>query len=61
MFYGLQLRCFRDPEMRSELHNFLMAVPGYGKGKSERIEKILREQWVDIEKYVFGTQGNANS
>jgi hypothetical protein len=60
MFYGLQLRCFRDPEMRSELHNFLMAVPGYGKGKSKRIEKILQEQWVDIEKYVFGTQGNAN-
>lgn len=56
IFYGLQLRCFRDPEMRSELHNFLMTVPGYGKGKSERIEKILEEQWVEIDKYVFGTE-----
>ena len=42
LLHGLQLRCFRDPDMRrSELHNFLMTVPGYGEGKSERVEKIL--------------------
>jgi hypothetical protein len=53
ILHGLQLRCFKDPEMRSDLHNFLMAIPEYGTGKSERIEKILAEQWVAIEEYLF--------
>ena len=59
--HGLQLRAFRDPEMRSELHNFLMTLTGYGEGKSRRIEEVLEDQWVDIEKYVFGTPDEAKS
>jgi hypothetical protein len=54
ILHGLQLRCFKDPEMRSELHNFLMTIPGYGTGKSERIETILAQQWKAIEEYLFG-------
>jgi len=54
ILHGLQLRCFKDPEMRSDLHNFLMAIPEYGTGKSARIEKILAQQWVAIEEYLFG-------
>lgn len=60
-FHGLQLRCFRDPLMSSDLHNFLMGVPGYGNGKSERIQKILEEQWGDIVTHLFGTQDKAES
>jgi hypothetical protein len=54
IFHGLQLRCFRDPEMRSEVHNFLMMIPGYGQGKSRRVERILEKQWEKIEQYMFG-------
>jgi hypothetical protein len=61
MLHGLQLRCFRDPEMRSELHNFLMMIPGYGEGKSDRVENIVEEQWEKIEEYVFGTHDKAVS
>jgi hypothetical protein len=53
---ALQLRCFADPEMRSELHNFLMAVPGYGEGKSEKIVKILNDQWAEMADYLFGKE-----
>jgi hypothetical protein len=55
LLHGLQLRCFQDPDMRSELHNFLMTVPGYGVGKSDRIEKILAEQWTEMNAHLFGT------
>ncbi len=55
MFEGLQLRCFSDPEMLSELHNFLIRLPGYG-GKTGRIEKILEEQWEEVNRYLFGEQ-----
>ncbi len=55
MFDGLQLRCFSDPHMLSELHNFLIGLPGYG-GKTGRIEKILEEQWEDVNRYLFGEQ-----
>jgi hypothetical protein len=62
LLHGLQLRCFRDPDMRrSELHNFLMTVPGYGEGKSERVEKILDEQWDEIEACFFGKQDTTQS
>jgi hypothetical protein len=54
ILHGFQLRCFKDPEMRSELQHFLMTIPGYGSGKSERIEKILAQQWEAIEEYLFG-------
>lgn len=55
LLYGLQLRCFQDPDMRLELHNFLMTVAGYGRGKSDRIEKILAEQWAEMNAHLFGT------
>jgi hypothetical protein len=54
--YGLQLRCHADPEMRSALHDFLLNVPGYGEGKSKRIDKILADQWKEMEEYVFGAE-----
>jgi hypothetical protein len=62
LFHGLQLRCFRDPEMFSDLQNFLLTVPGYGQGKSEKIEAILDEQWKEIQNYIFGAPaGNEGS
>lgn len=61
IFHGLQLRCFRDPEMRSELHNFLMMIPAYGEGKSARVESILEDQWQKMEQYMFGTSDEAVS
>lgn len=54
IFHGLQLRCFKDPQMTSDLHSFLMAATEYGQGKSERIEKILQEQWEELAEYSFG-------
>jgi hypothetical protein len=54
IFHGLQLRCFKDPEMKSELQEFLSAIPGYGSGKSERIETIMREQFEELTEYSFG-------
>ena len=56
IFHGLQLRCHADPGMRSALHDFLLNVPGYGEGKSNRIEKILADQWKEMEEYVFGRE-----
>lgn len=53
LFHGLQLRCFRDPAMTSELHNFLMALPGYGEGRSERIMSIVEQQFAEIENSLF--------
>ncbi len=59
LFHGLQLRCFNDPEMFSDLHNSLLAVPGYGQGKSERIQAILDEQWKEIQNYIFGSRAGS--
>jgi hypothetical protein len=56
ILYGLQLRCHNDPEMLSDLHNFLLKVPGYGQGKSTRVENLLAEQWAAIEQYLFGAE-----
>jgi hypothetical protein len=55
ILHGLQLRCLRDPEMQSDLHNFLLDIPGYEKGKSPKIEKILADQWTEIEQFIFGS------
>jgi hypothetical protein len=54
LFGGLQLRCYADPEMRSNLHNFLLDVPGYGEGKSVRIDSILESQFAEALTYLFG-------
>jgi len=59
--YGLQLRCHADPEMRSALHDFLLNIPGYGEGKSNRIERILADQWKEMEEYVFGPESKGQS
>jgi hypothetical protein len=61
LFHALQLRCFRDPEMVSDLQNFLLEVPGYGQGKSERIDAIVDEQWKEIENYVFGSRSEGGA
>lgn len=58
IFHGLQLRCFTDPEMRSDLHNFLLNVPGYGQGKSERFEQMFHEQFVELTRYLFGDESS---
>jgi hypothetical protein len=53
ILYGLQLRCHTDPDMSTDLHNFLLNVPGYGKGKSARVEAILEQQWNEIKRFIF--------
>jgi len=53
ILYGLQLRCHSDHEMFTDLHNFLLKVPGYGQGKSARVESILEQQWNEIKRYIF--------
>lgn len=55
IFYGLQLRCHSDPEMLTELHDFLMNLPGYGQGKPNRIEGIIEQRWTEMEQYIFGS------
>jgi hypothetical protein len=54
LLHGLQLRCFRDPEMLVDLHSFLMTIPSYGIGKSDRIEKILDQQSTEMNAQLFG-------
>jgi hypothetical protein len=56
ILYGLQLKCHNDPEMLTDLHNFLLSVPGYGTGKSARVGKIVEEQWKQISEYTFGSE-----
>jgi hypothetical protein len=51
---GLQQRCYADPEMRSNLHNFLLDLPGYGEGKSPRIQSLLEEMFSEVTEYLFG-------
>jgi len=47
--------------MRSALHDFLLNIPGYGEGKSNRIERILADQWKEMEEYVFGPESKGQS
>ncbi len=54
LFRALQLRCFSDPEIRSELHNFLLTIPGYAQGRSERIDRIVDDYFTEINGYLFG-------
>jgi hypothetical protein len=58
IFHGLQLRCFNDPDMVSDLHNFLLNVPGYGKGKSERVNRTIDDQFSELNKYLFGKENH---
>ena len=51
---GLQLRCFRDPEMRSSFSQFMLTIPEYGKGKSDRIVRLMDEQDRERVQYLFG-------
>ena len=53
---GLQLRCFRDPDMSSDLHNFLFGLPGYGKGKTARYQQIFDQHWLEMKTFMFGDQ-----
>jgi len=61
IFHGLQLRCFKDPEMKSELQEFLSAIPGYGSGKSERIDTVMQQQFEELAEYSFGKSSLSNS
>jgi hypothetical protein len=54
LFHGLQLKCYEDPEMVLNLHNFLCDQPGYGEGKSSRITSLLDEQLKETMEYLFG-------
>jgi|HubBroStandDraft_6_1064221.scaffolds.fasta_scaffold03484_5 hypothetical protein len=54
LFYGLQSKCYLDPEMRLNLHNFLFELPGYGEGKSSRITTLLENQLQEAIEYLFG-------
>ncbi len=53
---GLQLRCFRDPDMSSDLHNFLFGLPGYGKGKTARYQQIFDQHWSEMKTFMFGEE-----
>jgi len=53
LFHGLQYKCYADPEMHANLHNFLLELPGYGEGKSSRIERLLDEQLKEAQEYLF--------
>ncbi len=56
LFRALQLRCFTDPEMRSELHNFLLTIPGYAQARSERIDRTVDDYFTEINGYLFGAE-----
>jgi hypothetical protein len=51
---GLQYKCYADPEMVLNLHNFLCDQEGYGEGKSRRIATLLDEQLKEAAEYLFG-------
>ena len=54
----IQERAVRDPEMRSDLADYLRSVPGYGKHLSKKREEMNAE----IENYIFPyTFGNSKS
>jgi hypothetical protein len=61
LFAGLQLRCYSDPEMRSNLHNFLMSRPGYGEGRSARIKALVDQQLRETKEYAFGSKAQTAS
>lgn len=54
IFRALQLRCFADPEMVSDIHNFLLTLPEYGNRVSPRIDRVLTSLFDEMEKYLFG-------
>jgi hypothetical protein len=54
LFGGLQTRCYLDPEMRSNLHNFLLDRPGYGDGISPRIRGVIDSLFDDVAEHLFG-------
>jgi hypothetical protein len=54
LFHGLQYKCYADPEMVLNLHNFLGDQPGYGEGKSRRISTLLEKQLKEATEYLFG-------
>ena len=56
IFDALHSRCLRDSEMVLDLHNFLLTVPGYGGGKSERVNRAVDEAFREAENYLFGNQ-----
>ena len=56
LFHGLQYRCYADPEMRSNLHNFLLNIAGYGKGSSLRVRTAVDEEFREASRYLFGAE-----
>jgi hypothetical protein len=54
LFRSLQYKCYADPEMVLNLHNFLWDQAGYGEGKSGRIATLLEEQLKEATEYLFG-------
>jgi hypothetical protein len=54
---ALQYRAVRDVEMRSELRNYLVSVPGYGEGPSRRLEQLHEEIWTVMLQYMFPSEG----
>jgi hypothetical protein len=54
LFAGLQLKCYVDPSMTLNLHNFLLEKTNYGEGRSKCIESIVEELFAETSKYLFG-------
>jgi len=50
---ALHNKAVRDPEMKYQLHNFLLGSPGYGRHESARWNKILAELKEVMFSYTF--------
>jgi hypothetical protein len=52
-FYSLRYRAFRDPEMLSQFHNFMLGVRGYGEHGSKRFNEYLDRVKQRMFSYMF--------
>jgi hypothetical protein len=51
--YAFHHRAIRDPEMLSLLPEFLSEFPGYGRGNSRRVQRILDEFRGELYRNIF--------
>jgi hypothetical protein len=57
--YALQHRAVRDEELRSNLQEFLMQFPTYGRERSKRAQKVFEELKGNMFSYLFLESVNA--
>jgi hypothetical protein len=51
--YSLRYRAWRDPEMLSQFHNFMLGVRGYGEHGSRRFNDYLDRVKERMFSYIF--------